>query len=116
MEEYLRAGGLGKPSSKPTSITPAPRASGERIGVKVAPMLSGERVIAGLGGAGNVNELAACAGTRVRVAVREQGKVSADALEKAGVLAVVPIRDRLLHLIVGPQAEALSVDLKRQLG
>ena len=79
-------------------------------------MLSGERVIAGLGGAGNVTELFACAATRVRVAVKEQAKVSADALEKAGVLAVVPIREKLLHLIVGPQAEALSVDLKRQIG
>jgi glucose PTS system EIICB or EIICBA component len=116
MEEYLRAGGKGTPSTKPVSMAPAPRVSGQRIGAKVAPTLSGERVIAALGGSGNVTELFACAATRVRVAVKEQAKVSAEALEKAGVLAVVPIRDRLLHLIVGPQAEALSVDLKRQLG
>jgi PTS system glucose-specific IIC component len=116
MQEYLRAGGKGTPSAKPVSMAPAPRASGERIGTKVASKLSGEKVIAGLGGAGNVIELFACATTRVRVAVKEQAKVSADTLEKAGVLAVVPIRDKLLHLIVGPEAESLSGDLKRQLG
>jgi phosphotransferase system IIB component len=63
-----------------------------------------------------VTELFACAATRVRVSVKEQARVNADALESAGVLAVVPIRDRLLHLIVGPQAESLSIDLKRRLG
>jgi PTS system glucose-specific IIC component len=116
MQEYMRAGGKGTPSTKGTSMGPPPRASGERLGAKVAATISGEKVIAGLGGKGNVSELIACAATRVRVAVKEQAKVSAEALEKAGVLAVVPIREKLLHLIVGPQAEALSVDLKRQLG
>jgi PTS system glucose-specific IIC component len=116
MLEYLKAGGKGTPLTKPGSMAPAPRASGERIGTKVASVLSGDKVIAGLGGVGNVTELFACAATRVRVAVKEQVKVSADALEKAGVLAVVPIREKLLHLIVGPQAESLSADLKRQLG
>ena len=69
-----------------------------------------------LGGASNVSELFACAATRLRVTVREAGSVSSEALMRAGVQAVVPVRARLLHLIVGLQAEALALELKQKLG
>ena len=120
MQEYLRAGGLGarSPSTKPADLS-ARTASGAGPGTPgrgIPATLSAERLVAALGGPSNVSELFACASSRVRVTVKEQARVSADALTSAGVLAVVPVRERLLHLIVGLQAESLAKELKKKVG
>jgi PTS system glucose-specific IIC component len=124
MQEYMRAGGTGTPAR--SSATPARGAEpADRATAHVArpapargapSTVDAQRLVAALGGAGNVSELLACAATRLRVTVKEQARVSADALKNAGVLAVVPIRERLLHLIVGLQAESIAQELKRQVG
>jgi len=120
MQEYLRAGGLGapRPSAKLAALSPptvsGPDARGPTRGIPAT--LSAERLVTALGGKANVSDLFACASSRLRVTVKEQGRVSSDALTSAGVLAVVPVRERLLHLIVGLQAESLAQELKQQLG
>jgi PTS system glucose-specific IIC component len=118
MQEYLRAGGLGAPRVPLANSAPvAPADAERRTPPRTEPTtLSAEQLIAALGGAGNVSELFACAATRLRVTVREQAAVSLDALRNAGVQAVVPVQARLLHLIVGLQADALALELKQRLG
>jgi PTS system glucose-specific IIC component len=119
MQEYLRAGGQGSrsPSAKPADLSArAVSGGGPNTTSRAVPAtLSAEQLVAALGGRTNVSDLSACASSRVRVTVKEQGRVSADALTRAGVLAVVPIRERLLHLIVGLQAESLAQELKQRL-
>ncbi len=119
MQEYIRAGGTGasalasgvsKKLPDATAKGAEPKASSRRA----APSISVEGLMAALGGIGNIGEVAACATTRLRVDVKEQARVNAAELKSAGVLAVVPIHDRLLHLIVGVQAKALEEELKRR--
>jgi len=118
MQEYLRAGGLGAPVATGTASASLPPTDSERRAQSRSEptTLSAEQLIVALGGASNVSELFACAATRLRVTVREAGSVSSEALLRAGVQAVVPVRARLLHLIVGLQADALALELKQKLG
>jgi PTS system N-acetylglucosamine-specific IIC component len=51
--------------------------------------------------------------TRLRVRVNDAGRVDERALETAGAHGLMRINDRLVHVIVGPAAEAWAAVLKR---
>lgn len=115
MDEYIKAGGTGaevpaaSPSQNAASPTPSTRAAiaarSQRNKVNVAALL------AGLGGRDNIEELGACATTRLRLTVKRNEAVSLPDLKSAGVLAAVQVSDNLLHLIVGFQAEEIANEL-----
>jgi PTS system glucose-specific IIC component len=115
MEEYLAAGGTGAeaaahpvatPSGEPTKV-PGPSITG--------PAVDSQGLLSALGGARNVAELSACATTRLRISVKEHSALDRDALEEAGVLAVVPAGEKLYHLIVGWHADRLATELQAAL-
>jgi PTS system glucose-specific IIC component len=88
---------LGKPSA--THVT----------GASIDPV----SLLSALGGRQNVAAITACATTRLRICVNDKDQVSREALESAGVLAVVPVGDGLYHLIVGWNADQLAKALEK---
>ena len=63
-------------------------------------------VLAALGGHQNVEAVAVVALTRVRVVVRSAARVDAAALPGAGLRGVAVLPDRVVHLLVAPEAAA----------
>lgn len=114
MEAYIRGGGTG--ASVPAPSAPTPNSPAEPAAVaaprSTQPQIDVSGLLSGLGGAKNVEELTSCATTRLRVVVANRNSVDIEQLKKAGVTAVVSIKDTLLHLIVGWQAETIAAHLK----
>jgi PTS system glucose-specific IIC component len=115
MDEYIKAGGTGSEVAKRGAVAPG---GGGAVALRIpkeGPKVDTKQLLAGLGGAGNVTQLTACATTRLRISIKEQSSVNRETLKKSGVLAVVDVADRVLHLIVGWQAEAIASEVKQQL-
>jgi len=91
METHLRSGGTGIAPTKALALVEA------------------------LGGSGNVERAEACAVTRVRVVVKEPGRVSDAALEAAGVSGVMRLPGNTLHLIIGDRAAEYAMAIERVL-
>ncbi len=112
MQEYIDAGGTGKEVARPSRVT-----SNQSEVSGVTPQKSREnvvdvsRVLSGLGGAGNILDLSACATTRLRLTVKRKQDVDLTRLREAGVLASVEVTDNLFHLIVGLRADAIAAEL-----
>lgn len=68
--------------------------------------------MAALGGAENLRSIETCA-SRLRIEVREQGRVDARALERLGARGVVAVASHVLHIVIGPRAEAVANALRR---
>jgi PTS system glucose-specific IIC component len=96
MEEYLRGAGDG-------AAAPPPAAVG------VEPLLSA------LGGAENVEQVEACALTRLRVVLRDGGAMDEAALEAAGASGALRVSDTVIHVVLGPNAPAVAAALGREL-
>lgn len=109
MEVFLRAGGGIEPAAPAPSpakpATPARAAAPDPAAVRMA-----ESIAAALGGAQNIASAEACALTRVRVKVVNPSLVNERALGQNGV-AVMRIDTSVLHLIVGPKADAVATAL-----
>jgi glucose PTS system EIICB or EIICBA component len=73
-------------------------------------------VLAALGGARNVSELRACAGTRVRLVLADESRLDENALQAAGVPGLMRLPGATLHLVVGPQAGELASALRELTG
>jgi glucose PTS system EIICB or EIICBA component len=71
--------------------------------------------IAGLGGALNIIRVDHCAETRLRVVVREEGQIQEPALRAAGVAGVVRFDGKVLHLLVGLNADQYAAEMRGQL-
>ncbi len=64
-----------------------------------------------LGGADNLEHIGACI-TRLRLIIKDQGRVDEIRLRELGVTAVVRLGKQNLQLIVGPQADMLAAGIK----
>jgi len=71
--------------------------------------------IAALGGADNIVRVAACAETRLRIVVHEDGKVGESALRAQGIAAVVRLEGGVLHLLAGLNADQYAAEMRGQL-
>lgn len=76
---------------------------------KAERTVKAERVVAGLGGRGNISDLEPCI-TRLRVEVADQQKVDEKALRDAGAFGVVR-SGRVVQIVVGPTADELAGDI-----
>ncbi len=115
MEEYLRAGGKGAVPSPTATSMPAPSAQQSATAKTTAPPQSDINInalLSGLGGKSNIEQLEACATTRLRLTVKDGTAIDLAGLKGAGVLAAVQVTGQLLHLIVGMQAQAVAKELK----
>ena len=72
-----------------------------------------EDIIAGLGGAGNIEEIEACA-TRLRTVVNDSSLVDEKALKKAGAFGILSAGN-VIQVIVGGEADGLSMDINDML-
>ena len=106
MEEYLLSSGAawGEEENDPGAAVP------EKATVTVTSdhVERGNAIAAALGGDGNILTADAAALTRVRVQVRDAGKIDQRALEAAGTMATMRVSADVLHLIVGEDAPALA--------
>ncbi len=69
-----------------------------------------ERIVAGLGGAGNIVEIEACI-TRLRTEVSDASRVDEAALKAAGAYGVISA-GTVVQVVVGPEAENLTDDIQ----
>ncbi|MGV9661502.1 glucose PTS transporter subunit EIIB [Nocardia niigatensis] len=72
-------------------------------------MSKADQIVAGLGGADNIVEVEGCI-TRLRVEVKDAGRVDEKALKAAGAHGVVKMGDAV-QVVVGPTADALAEDI-----
>ena len=70
--------------------------------------------IAALGGAGNLESVAACT-TRLRLTVRTQDTVDVEALKRLGARGVVKPSATALQVVVGPVADQLAGEIREAL-
>ena len=69
-----------------------------------------ERIVAGLGGAGNIVEIEACI-TRLRTEVADGGLVDEAALKAAGAHGVLR-SGTVVQVVVGPDADTIASDIE----
>jgi N-acetylglucosamine PTS system EIIB component len=79
-------------------------------GQKGIAMSKAEKIIEGLGGAGNIVEVEACI-TRLRTEVKDSSLVSEAALKAAGAHGVLAAGSAI-QVIVGPEADTLAEDIE----
>jgi PTS system glucose-specific IIC component len=71
--------------------------------------------VQGLGGIKNIMKVEAVADTRLRVVVNNEGQVNDASLQTAGVDAIMRLPNKILHLIVGPNADQYAAEMAGQL-
>lgn len=91
--------------------TPAP-APATVVAPSAAPVRSGdtaqaERLVAALGGARNIETLSSCT-SRLRLVVLDPLAIDEAALKALGARGLARIGERTLHVVMGPQADALA--------
>lgn len=69
-----------------------------------------EKIVAGLGGAANIDEIEACI-TRLRTVVVDPAKVDQGALKAAGAHGVLA-SGTVVQVVVGPEADVLADDIE----
>ena len=72
-------------------------------------------LIAALGGIGNIERVDACAETRLRLVLENEGSVDETALRSAGAVGVMRLANRTLHLVVGLNADQYAAEMRGQL-
>jgi PTS system glucose-specific IIC component len=106
MEEYLRAGGTPPAVLTPAAVAPAPPARASAPDPDA--LRAAASITVALGGASNIASAEACALTRVRVKVVDPALVNDGAFGQNAVAGVMRLDGNVLHLIVGPKADAIA--------
>lgn len=73
-------------------------------------MSKAEQILAGLGGADNIEDIEACI-TRLRTEVVDASLVDEGALKAAGAHGVIS-QGNVVQVVVGPEADTLADDIK----
>ena len=95
--EIRAAAGAGVQA--PAVVAPAP--------VVAADPATAKALLPGLGGAGNIAAVSACS-SRLRLELRDPSKLDEAALKAVGVRALVRLDGPVVHLVLGPKAEAVA--------
>jgi glucose PTS system EIICB or EIICBA component len=117
MDEYMRVAGPEAELSE-ADVLAVSAAPSQSPGSKLRDPAARENArgfLAGLGGAKNVRKIEAVAETRLRVVVDDEREVNDMQLQNAGVDAIMRLPDRILHLIVGPNADQYAAEVAGQL-
>lgn len=77
------------------------------VPVKAADPKRADMLLPGLGGAANIVSVSACS-SRLRLELADPGKVDEAVLKAAGVRALVRLDGPVVHLVLGPHAEAVA--------
>ncbi len=118
MIEYLKTAGpeadqvptmaAGESMESPTAALPTVQADPEAAA-------KAQKMVAALGGVNNIRAVDPVALTRLRVEVTDASQINDVALVGAGVQAVMRVEDRVLHLVVGLNAEQYASEISHQL-
>ncbi|OYX67750.1 MAG: PTS N-acetyl-D-glucosamine transporter [Caulobacter sp. 32-67-35] len=92
-------GGAGARTASPTPVAATPAVTGDKA--------QAERLVAALGGSRNIETLGSCT-SRLRVVVLDPLAVDETALKSLGARGVARIGERTIHVVLGPQADALA--------
>ena len=117
IDEYLKVAGPEAELSETELIATAATAPQPET-VKLRDPAAADKArgfIQGLGGAKNIKKVEAVAETRLRVVVGNEGQVNDTTLQTAGVNGIMRLPNRILHLIVGPNADQYAAEMAGQL-
>jgi glucose PTS system EIICB or EIICBA component len=116
MQEYLKTAGpeadeVEEPS--PVKVAPPP---GMQLPLRDPDAArKANAFIAAVGGRSNIARVDACAGTRLRLVLRNDGTVNEAALAAAGISAVVKLPNQTVHLLAGLNADQYAAEMRGQL-
>ena len=105
MEEYMRAGGVGATTPGASASTGRAAPVARVVTVSAEDRARAAAIVAALGGRDNIVRLEPVAVTRLRVEVRDPASVRKAELENRAAGGVLMVSERVLHVIVGPNAE-----------
>ena len=71
--------------------------------------------IAALGGKENIERVDSCAGTRLRLVVRDEQRVKEASLKAEGIAALVQLPGKTLHLLADLNADQYAAEMRGQL-
>jgi PTS system glucose-specific IIC component len=116
MQDYLKSAGPEADEVEGASPVKAPPPAGlqPRLRDPDAPRKA-SAYIAALGGRANIVRVDACAETRLRLVVRDSHEVQEAALRAEGVAALVRLDGKVLHLLVGLNADQYAAEMRAQL-
>jgi PTS system glucose-specific IIC component len=116
MEAYLKGAGPEADGMAPPAPVKTASPSGVQPRLRDADATrKAGAYIAALGGPDNIRRVDACAGSRLRVVVGDQGKVDESALRAEGITAVVRLQDGVLHLLTSLNADQYAAEMRGQL-
>jgi PTS system glucose-specific IIC component len=107
MEQYLRASAPGDDAAAPSAppVTSPAATPAVESGVRDAAA----SLLAALGGRANLRRLEAVARTRLRVELADDRKFDEAAARTAGVVGVMRVAPKVLHLIIGDKAAQFAL-------
>ena len=116
MQEYLKtAGPEADEVEAPSPVQAAPAAG---VVSKLRDPDAARKVaawIAALGGVRNIERVDECAETRLRLMLRDMSGIDENGLTSAGVDAIVRLPGKILHLLVGLNADQYAAEMRGQL-
>jgi PTS system glucose-specific IIC component len=75
-----------------------------------------KKLIAQLGGKTNIQDVLACATSRLRLELKQMVELDANQLKALGVKHIMPINDTVIHLLMNNEAASTEQAMKEQLG
>lgn len=117
MDEYMRVAGPEAEISETDRIA-AELSSPQAASAKLRDpegAIRAQSFIAGLGGVENIEKVQAVAETRLRVILRDDARMDAAALDAAGVSGLLRLPGRIVHLIVGLNADQYAAEMAGQM-
>jgi len=117
MDEYMKVAGPEAELSE-TDLLAAGIAVAPAVTAKLRDPEGATRArdfIEGLGGTGNIEKVEAVAETRLRVIVRDDARVDVAALGTAGAGGIMRLPNRIMHLIVGLNADQYAAEMAGQM-
>jgi PTS system glucose-specific IIC component len=116
MQEYLKTAGPEADQAEEPSPVKAPPPAGLKPPLRDPDAArKAAAYIAALGGKANIVRVDACAETRLRLVVRDDGKVNEPDLKAGGIAAVVNLGGHTLHLLAGLNADQYAAEMRGQL-
>ncbi|WP_310598644.1 glucose-specific PTS transporter subunit IIBC [Desulfobulbus sp.] len=116
IEEYLKVAGADAELSEAdvAAVSYEPKGIEPKLRDPEAP-LKARDYLAALGGQDNIAQVEAAAATRLRVVVKEPGRISEAALREAGAAGQVFVDSATLHVIVGLNADQYAAEMRAQM-
>jgi PTS system glucose-specific IIC component len=116
MQEYLKTAGPEADEIEEVSPVTAPPVAGIQPTLRDPDAARRANLyIAALGGKGNIVRVDACAVTRLRLVVRDEGKLKEGELKAEGIAAVVRVDSQTIHLLAGLNADQYAAEMRAQL-